>query len=94
MSLSDYKAARMKRNDTSHTSNGNGGSSPTVAPALLKHSLSTVEEAKAPGILEGSAIIDTPIVEKSLDPMSSAPTSTSSLTARDDLPLERTNGTL
>jgi uncharacterized protein len=94
MSLSDYKAARMKRNDTSHTSNSNGGSSPTVAPAILKPSLSTVEEARERGILEGSAIVDTPMVEKSLDPMSSAPTSTPGLAARNTLPSERTNGTL
>lgn len=94
MSLSDYKAARMKKNDNSHTSNNNGGSSPTIAPAVLKPLLSMIEEAKAPGILEGSAIVDTPIAENSLDPMSSAPISTSDLAARSTLPSERMNGTL
>jgi hypothetical protein len=93
MSLSDYKAARMKRNDTAHASNSQGGSSPTVAPAVLKPSLSTVEEAKASGILEGSAIVDSPMVEKILDPMSAAPTSTP-LANRTNLPSGQTSGTL
>jgi hypothetical protein len=93
MSLSDYKAARMKRNDTAHASNSQGGSSPTVAPAVLKPSPSTVEEAKASGILEGSAIVDSPMVEKILDPMSAAPTSTP-LANRTNLPSGQTNGNL
>lgn len=81
MSLSDYKAnkaARLKRNDASHASNNssNGGSSPTTTPAVLKPSLSTAEEAKAPETFESSAIVDTPVREKALDPMSTAVTPT------------------
>ncbi|TVY83594.1 SET domain-containing protein [Lachnellula suecica] len=98
MSLSDYKAARMKKNDTSHASNSNGGSSPTAAPPVLRPSLSTVEEAKASGLLEGSAIVDSPMAEKTVDPMSSAPITTSipEDAARNSLPSESewTNGTL
>jgi len=93
MSLSDYKAARMKRNDTAHASNSQGGSSPTVSPAVLKSSLSTVEEAKVSGILEGSAIVNSPMVEKTLDPMSAAPTSTP-FADRMSMPSGQINGTL
>ncbi|KAE8440499.1 hypothetical protein EG329_007416 [Mollisiaceae sp. DMI_Dod_QoI] len=70
LSLSDYKAARMKKSDTTNASKPSSGGSPIATPAVLKPSLSTVEEVKAEGALEGSAIIDSPTVEKTTDPPS------------------------
>jgi hypothetical protein len=67
MSLSDYMAAR--KNDSAQAANkSQGGSSPTIPPAVLKPSLSTIEEARMHGMLEGSAIVDTPM-ENTVDPM-------------------------
>jgi hypothetical protein len=63
LSLSDYKAARLKRTDTSGGTKTAAGSSPTVASAVLRPFLSTVEDSKA-GILEGPAVVDSPMVEK------------------------------
>jgi uncharacterized protein len=92
LSLSDYKAARMKKTDTSNKSSS--GSSPTVAPAVLKPPLSTIEEAKAKGILEGSAIVDSPMVEKSIDPMVSSAGPISDPVLKNNMPSGKSNGTL
>jgi uncharacterized protein len=94
LSLSDYKAARMKKSDTFGANKASSGSSPTVAPAVLKPSFSTVEEAKAQGILEGSAIIDSPMVEKSADPLGSGAGATSDPAFTHNMSLEKSNGTL
>ncbi|KAF8847332.1 hypothetical protein BDZ45DRAFT_342516 [Acephala macrosclerotiorum] len=69
LSLSDYRAARMRKTDTTNGSKPSSGSSPTVIPASLKPSLSTIEEVKAQGILEGSAIVDSPMVERTTNPL-------------------------
>ena len=71
LSLSDYRAARAKKENESAAKKPSAGSSPTVVPAILKSSLSIIEEANV-GILEGSAIVDTPVAEKTLDPISSS----------------------
>ena len=89
LSLSDYKAKKDKEAAALKQSTG---SSPTVPPAVLKPSLSAIEEAKASGILEGSAIVDTPDVENVLDPIASSAGPTSDPTSKDNLPLP--NGTL
>jgi hypothetical protein len=94
LSLSDYKAARMKKSDTSGVNRASSGTSPTVTPAILKPSLSTVEEAKALGGLEGSAIVDSPMVEKSADPLSSVVGLASDPAVKHDMPSENSNGML
>lgn len=69
LSLSDYKLKmNAKKTDTSRPS---AGSSPTVAPTVLKPPLSTIEEAKDTGTLEGSVIINSPTTEKKMDPLES-----------------------
>jgi hypothetical protein len=93
LSLSDYKAARMKKSDTSGANKASSGTSPTVTPAVLKPSLSTVE-AKALGGLEGSAIIDSLMIEKSTDPLSSVVGLASDPALKHDMPSEKSNGTL
>jgi len=95
LSLSDYKAARAKKAEVDLAAK-KPGSSPTVPPAVLKPSLSTIEEAKALGILEGSAIVDTPVTERALDPVvSSADLSSSDLVSRPNPPWDHIpNGTL
>jgi uncharacterized protein len=85
LSLSDYKAARMKKSDTFGTNKASSGTSPTVTP-----SLSTVEEAKALGTLQGSAIIDSPVVEKSADSLGLA----ADTAVKHDMPSGKSNGTL
>lgn len=89
LSLSDYKAARMKKSDNYGTNKTSSGTSPTVTP-----SLSTVEEAKATGTLEGSAIINSPMVEKSADTLSSMAGLTSDPALKHDMPSGKSNGTL
>lgn len=74
LSLSDYKAARMKKSDTSNASKPSTGGSPIVASAVLKPSLSTVQEVKTHGILEGSAIIESPMIEQTTDPLAAVDT--------------------
>ncbi|KAF4624864.1 hypothetical protein G7Y89_g13308 [Cudoniella acicularis] len=94
LSLSDYKASRMRRNDTAANTNKQlGGSSPTGAPAVLKPSLSTVEEAKANGLLEGSAILESPTLEKAVDPLLPVPVALD-LASKNNLPSDQSNGTL
>ena len=93
LSLSDYKAARMKKTDTSNKLTSE--SSPTVASSVLKPLLSAVEEIKSLGILEGSAIVDSPVVEKTLDPMVSASVvPIMDPTSKNNLPSDTPNGTL
>ncbi|KAK2626393.1 hypothetical protein QTJ16_004655 [Diplocarpon rosae] len=79
LSLSDYKAAKAARAMKTDASSGNKNapeSSPIVAPAVLKPSLSTIEEASAQCGLDGSAIVDSPVAEKTMDPLAMAgPTS-------------------
>jgi hypothetical protein len=58
----------------------------------MKPSLSTVEEAKASGVLEGSAIVDSPMVEKITDPMTAMGPGTGD-TSKHNLPSEP-NGAL
>jgi hypothetical protein len=94
LSLSDYKAARAKKAEVDLASK-KPGSSPTVPPAVLKPSLSTIEEAKASGILEGSASVDTPTTEKALDPIaSSARLLSTDPSPKPNLPSELSNGHL
>jgi len=91
LSLSDYKLKmNAKKTDTSRPS---AGSSPTVAPAVLKPSLSTIEEAKDSGVLEGSTMIDSPMMENKVDPMDSVGPNTESA-AKSNLPSGQPNGTL
>jgi hypothetical protein len=94
LSLSDYKAARMKRTDTSASNKPSWGSSPTVAPAVLKPSLSMVEDAKASGVLEGSAIVDSPMIEMTVDPLASATAPTSDPASKNDVSSAPINGAL
>jgi hypothetical protein len=89
LSLSDYKAARMKKSDTFGTNKTSSGTSPIVTPFL-----SAVEEAKALGSLEGSAIIDSPMVEKAADRLGPVVSLTSDLASNHDRPPEKSNGTL
>jgi hypothetical protein len=90
LSLSDYNKLKMNPKRTESPNKASAGSSPTTAPAVLKPSLSTIEEAKVPGVLEGSAIIESPIMEKKVDPMD-AVTETS---AQNNTLSEQTNGML
>lgn len=91
LSLSDYKAARAKKSDTSNAAKSASGSSPLIPPAVLRPSLSTIEEAKAAGFLEGSALVDSPAAEKKENPLGAV-----SLIPQDTrAPLsEKPNGTL
>ncbi|CAL3969939.1 unnamed protein product [Diplocarpon coronariae] len=79
LSLSDYKAAKAARamkTDTTNAPKAAPGSSPTVAPAVLRPSLSTIEEAGAHGCLDGSALVESPSGERTMDPLAAAgPTS-------------------
>lgn len=93
LSLSDYKK-RLKRTDTSGAKELSAGSSPTVMPAVLKPSLSTVEEAKAPGVVQGCVIVDSPVAEKTIDPLTGASVSAADTSPSNNLPSERTNGIL
>jgi hypothetical protein len=95
LSLSDYRA-RKKNLDTSDMNKSSAGTSPTAAAAVLKPLLSSVEEAKVSGVLEGSAIVDTPMVEKTTDPVTSVtgPGPTSGSPSKNDLPSEQPNGSL
>jgi len=91
LSLSDY-AARRKKTDSS--AKPSAGSSPTISPAVLKPSLSTIEEAKAQGGLEGSAIVESPAaIEKTVNPLAAAGL-TSERLLNGTSPTEKTNGTL
>jgi len=94
LSLSDYKAARMKKSDTFSANKVSSGSSPTVTAAVLKPSLSTVEEAKTQGILEGSVIIDSPMIENLADPLGSGAGATSDPALTHNMSSEKSNGTL
>ncbi|KAJ5052001.1 uncharacterized protein L3040_001761 [Drepanopeziza brunnea f. sp. 'multigermtubi'] len=77
LSLSDYAARRAKKTDAIVAA---PGSSPTLSPAVLKPSLSTIEEAGAQGGLEGSAMVESPtIVEKSVDLVAAAGATSGSL---------------
>jgi hypothetical protein len=69
LSLSDYKAARLKKNTAGLSKSSD--SSPTGAPPVLKPALATIEESKTQGAPEEPAVIETPLVEKPLDPISS-----------------------
>jgi hypothetical protein len=86
LSLSDYRAARMKKTDTTNANKPSSGGSPTVTPAVLKPSLSTIEEAKAQGILDGSAIVDSPMVERATNPLATVAGPTSEAGPKGDLP--------
>jgi hypothetical protein len=91
LSLSDYKLKmNAKKTETSRPS---AGSSPTVIPATLKPSLSTIEEAKDAGVLEGSAIIESPTIEKRMDPMDSIGAHIES-PVKSNLPSGQPNGAL
>jgi hypothetical protein len=91
LSLSDYKAKRSAmKSDTSRPS---AGSSPTIAPAVLKPALSTIEEANAAGQLEGSAITSSPPMEKKGDLMDFTDSNMESA-VRSNLPLVQPNGIL
>jgi len=89
LSLSDYKAARMKKSDTFGMNKTSSGTSPIVTPFL-----SAVEEAKALGSLEGSAVIDSLMVEKAADRLGPVVSLTSDLASNHDRPPEKSNGTL
>ncbi|PQE31640.1 PHD-finger domain-containing protein [Rutstroemia sp. NJR-2017a WRK4] len=93
MSLNDYKALKQKNADGSGGRKASVGGSPTMPSAVLKPSLSTIEEAKAHGALGGgSAVIDSPSIEKVYEPMSSV--SLSDPPPRTHLPSEQMNGIL
>jgi hypothetical protein len=62
LSLKDYKARLAS---ASRSSSGDGEST----PATLRPSTSLAEESKMPGILEGSVVLDSPVVEKGTDPL-------------------------
>ncbi|KAG4430235.1 hypothetical protein IFR05_014277 [Cadophora sp. M221] len=92
LSLSDY-AARRKKTDTTNTTKPTAGSSPTITPAVLKPSLSTIEEAKGQGGLEGSAMVESPAaVEKTVNPLAVAGPTSEPLPST--LLSEKSNGTL
>jgi hypothetical protein len=84
----------MKKSDTFSANKVSSGSSPTVTPAVLKPSLSTVEEAKTQGILEGSVIIDSPMIENLADPLGSGAGATSDPALTHNMSSEKSNGTL
>jgi uncharacterized protein len=89
LTLSDYRA-RKKNLDSSGTK-PSAGNSPTVTPAVLK-----IEEAKASGILEGSVIVDSPMVEKA-DPVTSAASTvdpTAGSSPKNNLASNQPNGSL
>jgi uncharacterized protein len=65
LSIQDYRAMRASASKASSSKD----SDPT--PVALKTSLSG-DESKMTGILEGSAIVDSPLAEKKEDPLSSA----------------------
>jgi hypothetical protein len=91
LSLSDYKLKmNAKKTDPCRPS---AGSSPTLTPAVLKPSLSTIEEAKIPGSLDGTAIVDSPIAEKKIDPMDLIPSATEQA-AKESLSSSQPNGVL
>ena len=92
LSLSDY-AARRKKTDTSNTAKSAPGSSPTLTPVSLKPSLSTIEEVKSQGGLEGSALVESPAaIEKTVNPLAVAgPTSEPQPSTS---PREKSNGAL
>jgi hypothetical protein len=94
LSLSDYRAARMKKSDTFVANKTSSGTSPTVTPAILKPTLSTMNEAKARKILEGSAIIDSPVLERSADALGSVAVPTSDSALKHNVSSERSNCTL
>ncbi|CZT49052.1 related to SET3 SET3 complex includes two histone deacetylases, Hos2 and Hst1, and is a meiotic-specific repressor of the sporulation gene program [Rhynchosporium secalis] len=92
LSLSDYAARRKKTEPSAKPSTG---SSPTIPPAVLKPSLSTIDEAKAQGGLEGSAIVESPAaIEKTLNPLAAVAGPTSGPSRNGTLPAEKSNGTL
>ena len=94
LSLSDYRAARAKKAEVDFALK-KPGSSPTIPPAVLKPSLSIIDEAKSSGFLEGSAIVDTPMTEKALDPIASAGLSSSDPASKLNQPSDQLpNGTL
>ncbi|KAG0649133.1 Inactive histone-lysine N-methyltransferase 2E [Hyphodiscus hymeniophilus] len=70
LSLSDYRAARAKKAEVDLASK-KPGSSPTIPASILKASLSAIEEAKTSVTLEGSVIVDTPMMEQTSDPIAS-----------------------
>ena len=94
LSLSDYRA-RMKKSDASGTNKSASGGSPTVTPAVLKPSLSTIEEVKAQGVIEGSAFVDSPMSEN-VDPLTTSLAGpTSGPTVKSNMPLStKSNGSL
>lgn len=91
MSLSDYKA-RLKKSETSGTNKPTSTISPVLTPASPKSLLSVIEEAKVQGVLDGSAIFDTPTAEKTVDSLVSAIPSDPTL--KNNMPLAKPNGTL
>lgn len=64
LSLSDYKS--MKRTNTTSAEKN-------ASPPSLKPSLSIIDEIKSQGILDGSAIIDSPMAENTPNPLASVP---------------------
>jgi hypothetical protein len=92
LSLGEYRAARMKKSDS--VANKSSGGSPTVTSASLKSSLSTIEEAKSHGVLEGSPIVGSPMVDTTVDPLASMAGPTSGPTLKNNIPLAKPNGTL
>ncbi|RFU29736.1 hypothetical protein B7463_g6615, partial [Scytalidium lignicola] len=64
LSLSDYKA-RLKRTDSAT----NNKPAPESYPTTVKPSLGPIEEVKANGIIEEPAVVDSPVAEKTTDPL-------------------------
>jgi hypothetical protein len=91
LSLSDYN--KMKKSSTTGANKSTSATSPIITPASLKPSLSIIEEVKAQGVLETSPIVDSPMVEKTVDPLTSInPNSDPAL--KNNMPLAKPNGTL
>lgn len=90
MSLSDY---RMKKSGTLGTNTQTSTTSPTLTPASLKPSILVIEEVKAQGSLEGSAIVDSPMVEKAADSLTPGTLSSDS-PLKNNMPLAKPNGAL
>jgi hypothetical protein len=65
LSIQDYRALRASASKASTPKDSDS------TPAALKTSLSG-DDSKMTGILEGSAIVDSPVAEKKEDPLSAA----------------------
>ncbi|ESZ90536.1 hypothetical protein SBOR_9085 [Sclerotinia borealis F-4128] len=90
MSFNDYKARKKQNADGSGGRKASVGSSPIMPPAVLKPTLSTIEEAKARGALDGeSAIIE---ADEKADPALVGPLKVPP--PKNNMPSQQSNGAL